>query len=148
MGKTSAKKEVARKSGNASTKKKAPAKKKEAPAKRTPSTTTTKRKELVKRKKRLGVSVREQSLLMYPPTRTTWICKCSLFNSGSMEKCWLCGLPKTTDLLWPTYEAACKKVGIEVGSLWKIINKNNNTAMVKIPKGRWQEYELPEGYVL
>ena len=148
MDKTPAKKQVARKSANAAVKKKAPAKRKAAPAKRTPSTTTTKRKEIVKRKKRLAVTVREQSVLLYPPTKATWICKCGMFNSGGMDKCWICSKPKTKELLWPIYENACKKVGIEVGSLWKIVNKGNNHAMTRPPKGRWKEYEMPEGYVL
>lgn len=142
-----AKKQVTRKSASVP-KKKAPAKKKEAPAKRTPSTTTTKKREIVKRKKRLAVTVREQSVLLYPPTKTTWVCECSMVNSGAMEKCWICGKKKTKNLLWPVYENACKKVGIEVGSLWKIVDRNRNRVLTRTPPGKWKEYEIPEGYTL
>jgi len=125
---------------------KAPAKRKAAPAKRTPSTTTTKKRELVKRKKRLNVSVVEQGLLLHPPTKVTWACSCGIYNGGRQEKCWLCGKPKTDKLLWPIYIAACEKVGVEIGSMWKIKNKINNHVMMRPAKGKWRDWSLPEGY--
>ncbi len=134
----------------ATTKRKAPAKRKAAPAKRAPSTTTTKKKELIqrKRKKRLNVSVIEQGLLLYPPTQTTWACTCDTYNNGKAEKCWLCGNSKTDKLLWPLYEAACLKVGIEVGGNWKIVNKLQGHVMVRYGQGKWKDIDLPEGYTL
>lgn len=123
-----------------------PAKKKKAPAKRTPSTATSKKKELVakKRKKKLGLTVREQSLLLHPPTATTWLCTCDIANNGKHLRCWVCGKEQTSKLLWPIYEKACAKVGIEVGTLWRIKSKINGTMMIREPGQKWKEIELPE----
>ncbi len=152
MDKTPAKKSVSRKSASASTKK-APARKKpvkapvKAPAKRTPSTTTTKKREIVKRKKRLKLTGEEIRLLEYNPTKTTWKCECGLANSGKMKVCWACGKPKNKVLLWPVYVAACVKVGVEEGTQWKIVDKNRDLTKVK-KNGKWEVIDLPEGTTL
>jgi len=133
------KRSVARKTAGVSAKKK-------APAKRTPSTTTSKKKAAVakKRKKRLNLTQREQGLLLHPPTKESWLCSCDIINSGKNEHCWVCGKKQTTKLLWPLYEKACAKVGIEVGTLWRIKSKINGTIMLREPGKKWREIELPE----
>src|SRR5688572_9281768 len=73
----------------------------------------------------------EKQLLRYPPTEATWLCRakvewnmgdsCGVLNSGSQEKCWLCGekKPRAAKLIWPVYLSACEKAGIEPGTPWR-----------------------------
>lgn len=68
----------------------------------------------------------ERKLIEFPPTPKTWRCRskrqvgdetkpCGMVNSGLRSKCLYCGAkkPSKPTLLWPLYEAACKKAGIE-----------------------------------
>ena len=133
------KRKVTRKTAGVSAKKK-------APAKRTPSTATSKKKAMVakKRKKRLNISVREQGLLLHPPTKESWLCSCDIINNGNNENCWVCGKKQSSNLLWPMYEKACAKAGVEIGTLWRIKSKINGTIMIRVLGERWKETELPE----
>lgn len=64
----------------------------------------------------------EARLIAYPPTQTTWVCTspsimkegaCNMVNSGKSERCWVCNGNRSNVLLWPAYEKACKKAGID-----------------------------------
>jgi hypothetical protein len=87
----------------------------------------------------MGLTADERRLLTYPPTQKTWLCrgkytvtkivdglpsivtlKCSMTNNGANRRCVICGTKKsaTPKLLWPLYELACKKAGIEPGTRW------------------------------
>jgi hypothetical protein len=115
-------------------------------SKRTPSTTTSKRKARIKK---LRLTQAELRLLQYPPTETTWICKCGKYGSGEAKLCYFCNGKKTKTLLWPKYVEACTKVGIEPGSMWKIVDVGyGKSAMTRVPKGTWREIPVPEGYTL
>lgn len=74
----------------------------------------------------------EKRLLRYPPTTKTWRCKgylvvdgekklCGQLTLGMATKCFLCGKakPRTPELVWPEYERACQKAGIEPGTRWR-----------------------------
>lgn len=75
-----------------------------------------------------GLTAEETHLIRYPPTPSTWLCEHVesvededgnvstrsrfLRNAGTWDECWMCREPKPESprLLWPTYEAASKKL--------------------------------------
>ena len=134
---------VTRKPVGGSAKRKAPAKRKPV-AKQAPEPKIKRT-----RSKKLRLTIEEKRLLEYPPTEKTWKCACDAPNAGSSTICWVCRGKRTKKLLWPIYVGACKKVEIEPGDQWKIIDRMRNICKVK-RKGRgvWVEHPLPEGYTL
>lgn len=86
----------------------------------------------------------EQRILRHPPTTATWEClatrlrdgvmaRCGQYNLGMASKCWLCAKPKPrrVKLVWPVYEAACKKAGIEPGTRWPVREAPEETPPTK-----------------
>jgi hypothetical protein len=86
-------------------------------------------------------------LLAYPPTRSTWECKCTKYNAGSIiDNCIWCGQvkPKSPKLLWREYSAACAKVGIEPGLfVWKI-GENKQPRIKRVGSSKWENWVPPE----
>lgn len=91
---------------------------------------------------------RDERLLRHPPTNSTWEClatrktekngeittiRCGELNPGSHSKCWLCARPKPRrpKLIYPVYEAACKKAGIEPGTRWPVREEKTDDAPPK-----------------
>jgi hypothetical protein len=84
------------------------------------------------------LTLRQQTILRFPPTKATWLCSgqrtvhdpagekktvvCNVPNSGNQKKCWLCGKTKPSKprLVWPLYVETCAKAGIEPGTRWPI----------------------------
>jgi hypothetical protein len=75
----------------------------------------------------MALTLREQQLLRHAPTPMTWLCnrktgegRCGAVNTGRATQCWVCCTkrPPSPVLLWPAYETACKKAGIETGDRW------------------------------
>jgi hypothetical protein len=74
------------------------------------------------------LTLRDKRLLKYPPTPETWICRakkaegtCGNVLGGSTDRCWHCGTrrPARPTRLYPDYERACAKAGIEPGTPWR-----------------------------
>lgn len=75
-----------------------------------------------------SLTAREQQLIEYPPTETTWLCvhvegytssngerreiKRGYANAGSRRTCGFCAKPKPRNpkLVWPEYQAALAKL--------------------------------------
>ncbi len=76
----------------------------------------------------MKLTAREQHLLRFPPTQTTWLCRskrnnsagvsgeCGFVNSGLRDRCSLCAqravTPARRKLLWPEYIRAAVKAGL------------------------------------
>jgi hypothetical protein len=113
-------------------------------AKKKPSTATSKKPKV----KKLRLNSTELRLLEFPPTEHTRRCQCGFIASKETKTCIVCG-EKPEDLLWPIYLAACAKVGISPGEMWKIMDTGRGRyAASRKPKTPWKEIELPEGYSL
>ncbi len=78
-----------------------------------------------------ALTLRDRRLLHHPPTTKTWVCQkkrqsdgididCATVMSNADDRCYMCGShrPAAPVLLYPAYEAACKKAGIEPGDPW------------------------------
>jgi hypothetical protein len=69
----------------------------------------------------------EERLLLFPPTKDTWICNnCDRYVSGSYNVCIWCRVkkPKQPKLVWPKYIKACEKINIEpLSAKYKVIQK-------------------------
>jgi hypothetical protein len=84
----------------------------------------------------MKLTLAEQKIIQYPPTRRTYVCRgkrgtnvqnddgswtknmtvCGFVNNGRNKTCLLCGRrkPEKPTLLWPTYLAALAKAGLEL----------------------------------
>lgn len=64
------------------------------------------------KKKKVKLTSIEKRLLLYPPTKSTWICdNCKFYVSGKYNICVMCRTekPANAKLVWPMYLEAKRK---------------------------------------
>jgi hypothetical protein len=98
------------------------------------------------------------ALLLNPPTEGTWICPQewkkndgSIFrhiNSEGSKECLYCGAkkPSNPEKLWPAYVEACKKVGVPVGTMYKVSEQGFlfGKELVRVRGSGWKLRYPPE----